>query len=198
MTLTKRWITKITKAMSVCLMTLSMTLLLCLSPVNGQTSASISRLSVSKNASFLLSYFQLQNGITPEVAQALNSGVSVRFHYIIELIEPKLLLNHSVAQVELSRTVSYDAIRQEYLIYLGADQPRAISVKGNDEMEKLIFQVNAIKIAPISVLTSGTEYRLKARVSVEKVNMRLPFSNMMETFSRWGYQTDWHEISFKY
>lgn len=194
MLLIKRWIANITA----CLMTLAITLLVCLPPVNCQTSASISRLSVSKNASFLLSYFQLQDGITPEVAQALNSGVSVRFHYIIELFEPKLLLNHSIAQVELSRTVSYDAIRQEYLIYLGADQPRAISVKGSDEMEKLIFQVNAVKIAPINALKVGTEYRLKARVSVEKVNMRLPLGNIMDTFSRWGYQTDWHEISFKY
>ncbi len=189
---------KIAQKIAAFLLIFFLTFYICLPDVNGQTNASITRLSVSKNSSFLLAYFQIQDGVTAEVSQALNSGVAVRFTYLIELSEPKMFMDTTVAQIDISRTVSYDSLRQEYLVYLGTDQPRAISVRGSEEMEKLVFQLNAIRIAPIGILKKGVDYRLKARAKVEKVDMRLPFSNILETFSRWGYQTDWHETSFKY
>lgn len=155
-------------------------------------------LTVAHSKRYLLAYFSLKNGYTNEVTAALKSGIPIRYTYEIELSEPRLIMDKTLFHGYISRTLSYDALRGEYIVVLGPENPRAISVKTRDEVWPMMFEINSFPVAQAAALQHGVAYRLRVRAAAEKAESHIPFPGLMDVFSPWGFKTNWHEIYFTY
>ena len=162
------------------------------------SSPQISGLTVANSKRYLLAYFSLKNGYTDEILAAMQSGIPIKYTYEIEISEPRFLMDKTIFHSYVSRTLSYDALRQEYIMMLGPNNPRAISVRTKAEVWPVIFEMNGVPLVPVSRLQRGTTYRLQVRARVEKAESHIPFPGLMDVFSPWGFETKWYEIYFTY
>ncbi|MGB9711939.1 DUF4390 domain-containing protein [Dissulfurimicrobium hydrothermale] len=158
----------------------------------------VSDLAVANTKRYLLAYFSLKNGLTYEIAAAIQSGIPIKYTYEIELNEPRLLIDKTLFHGYISRTLSYDALRGEYTITLGPKNPRAVSVKSRAEALSMMFEINGTPLVPVSRLRRGVTYRLSVRAAAEKVESNIQFPGLMNIFSPWDLKTDWNEIYFTY
>jgi hypothetical protein len=154
--------------------------------------------TVSNSRDELLAYFSLKNGCPPYVQEALESGIMIRYIYELELKIPRFLIKKRLAQRVILRTLTYDNIKGEYRISFGPDSLRVVSVRTLEEAKALIFEINDVSIIYLSKLPRGKTYLLRVRAKIEKASSTLPFKNLLDLFSSWGYQTEWHEIHFTY
>ncbi len=154
--------------------------------------------TIANSRDNLLAYFSLKNGCPPEVQTALGTGISVRYVYELELQSPRFLLKKVLSQRTVIRTITFDNLKEEYQVSFGPDTPRVICVKTLKEAESIAFEINDVAVIPLSRLIKGEMYILRVRAKIEKASSSLPFRNLMEIFSSWGYQTKWHEIQFNY
>ncbi len=161
-------------------------------------SPQISGLTVANSKRYLLAYFSLKNGYTQEILTALKSGIPVKYTYEIEINRPRFMMDKTIFHGYVSRTLSYDALRQEYIMMLGPDNPRAISVRTMAEVWPVMFEINGVPLVLASRLHHGTTYILRVRATAEKVESHIPFPGLMDIFSSWGFETKWHELYFTY
>lgn len=155
-------------------------------------------LTVAHSKRYLLAYFSLKNGYTNEITAALQSGMPIKYTYEIQLSEPRFFMDRTIFHGYISRTLSYDALRGEYVMVLGPENPRAVSVKTKDEVWPVMFEINSAPVAQISALQHGVTYRLQVRAMADKAESHIPFPGLMNIFSPWGFETNWHEIYFNY
>jgi len=154
--------------------------------------------TIANSRDDLLAYFSLKNGCPPEVQTALGTGIPVRYVYELKLQMPHFLIEKVLSQRTIIRTITFDNLKEEYRVSFGPDTPRVISVKTLKEAKSIAFEINDVAVIPLAKLLKGETYILRVRAKIEKATSSLPFRNLMEFFSSWGYQTKWHEIQFNY
>jgi len=156
-------------------------------------------LTVTNSEHNLLAYFSLKHAITPEISDALKSGIPVKYTYVLELLTPGFLGKKVLLRKEIVRILSFDNLKGEYgVIIYGPIVTRVVNVKGIAEARQLAFQVNDVQVIPLSKLAKGRQYILRVRAEAEKVRGTLPFEELLELFSSWGFKTRWYEIRFSY
>jgi hypothetical protein len=154
--------------------------------------------TVSNSRDKLLAYFSLKNGCPPYVQIALESGITVRYIYEVELQAPRFLITKSLSRRFILRTLTYDNLKGEYRVSFGPDAPRVVSVRTLEEARTLAFEINDVSIISLSELPRGKIYTLRVRAKMEEATSFLPFRGLLDLFSSWGCQTEWYEIRFNY
>jgi hypothetical protein len=132
------------------------------------------------------------------VITALNSGFAVRYVFEVELRVPRLLVDKKLAGRSVSRTFHFDTLTGEFRVVFGPENPRVVSVRTLEEAQQVAFRINDVPVLPLEKLLAGTTHTLRVRARVEKAGASLPFEGLMQVFSTWGFQTEWHEIRFTY
>lgn len=154
--------------------------------------------TVANSSNYLLAYFSLRNGATPEVHEALQTGIAVRYVYELELRVPRPFFHKTLASLQVIRTVTFDGLKGEYRVALETPGPRVIGVRTFDEAAPLAFQINDLPVFPLSRLLTGQVHYLRVRARAEKVGSSLPFEDLLRIFSPWGFETNWYEVRFRY
>ncbi len=155
-------------------------------------------LSVTNSNHRLLAYFSLRNGFGPRIVDALKSGIPVKYVFDVELLVPGFLWSKTVASKKILRTVSYDSLKGEYRVMFGPVVTRVVSVKTQEEAERLVCNVNDVPVISLNGLKTGVTYTLRVKAKAEKSESSLPFEGLLKIFSSWGFETKWHEIRFSY
>ncbi len=154
--------------------------------------------TVSNSRDKLLAYFSLKNGCPPYVQIVLESGITVRYIYEVELQAPRFLIKKSLSRRFILRTLTYDNLKGEYRVSFGPDAPRVVSIRTLEEARRLAFEINDVSIISLSALPRGKIYTLRVRAKMEEATSFLPFRGLLDLFSSWGCQTEWYEIRFNY
>lgn len=156
-------------------------------------------LTLASSDKELLAYFSLKNGCPPMIYKVLATGVPVKYTFDLELKVHRFLLDKTLARQKVVRILTFDNLKGEYRIGFGLDEPRVIGVRTLEEAEKIGFEINDVPVIALSRLPAHrTNYVLRVRVKVEKMESSLPFKGLMEIFSSWGIETRWYEIRFTY
>lgn len=155
-------------------------------------------LTVNNASRRLLAYFSLRNGLTPEILDALKSGISVKYVFDVELLAPGGLWKRAVASRKISRTLSYDSLKGEYRVMFGPVVSRVVGVRTLEEAERLVCNVDDVPLVPLEGLQAGVSYTLRVRARADKSGSSLPFEGLLRFFSSWGFETRWYEIRFRY
>ena len=159
---------------------------------------SIENISIINDNRALYISFMLVNGFPPDVSSAIQSGITVTFLFDIRLEAPGTFMNSTVVSRSLERRIKYDTLKNEYMVSFDPASPRVIVVNSGREARKLVSTVSHVLLVELDALARGTVYKIRVRSSVEKEESAIAFSDMLNLFSSWGFETGWHEVVFNY
>lgn len=139
--------------------------------------------------------FAVEGAFTPEMEDAVKSGLPASFDFFVRLekVNP-VLPNESVAAWSFRHTVQYKSLLDEYEVTIGEAGDRTFKVKGAGEMKRLMTGFRAGLDAP--ALIPGASYRLSVRSELGALDV--PFlpdyaRYFIEPFS---FRTGWHDYDF--
>lgn len=157
----------------------------------------INNLAVEKNAKYLVVSCSVKNGLTPEIMNALKSGITVTFNYDLELTIPGFINDQTITNKTLKKTIKFDPIKNEYRITL-MHNTRIITTTNINDANEILFNINQYELVPIKVLEKDKIYKIKIRLYTDKIVTDLPLNTILNTFSNFGYKTKWYEANFQY
>ena len=132
--------------------------------------------------------FTLRNAFTPEMVEALKSGIEITFKTTVEVERVyKRWFNRPMGQVRYTRSVRYDALSRVYRLHRDdGDELLADVLAALDRMTR--FEV----IVPVTGdVEKGKRYRARVRARLDKVGLSEPLRSIFFFSSLWDVETGW-------
>jgi len=132
--------------------------------------------------------FTLQNAFTPEMVEALKSGIEISFKTTVEVERVyRRWFNRPMGQVRYTRSVRYDALAGVYRLHRDdGDELLADVLAALDRMTR--FEV-AVPVT--GGVERGKPYRARVRAKLDKVGLSEPLRSIFFFSSLWDVETDW-------
>ena len=161
--------------------------------------AYISDVVVTNTRDHLLVYFDVKDCFTEEMNKAIESGIETTFTFFARLYEKRYLLwDRKITSVEIKHSIKYDSLKRIYEVRLSEHDNEVITVKNFDAGKKLMAEVVALKITPLSNLMKGGRYQLQMMAELDKIKLPLYLHYVLFFLSLWDFETDWYTIDFRY
>ena len=161
--------------------------------------AYISDVVVTNTRDHLLVYFGVRGCFTEEMDRAIESGIETTFTFFIRLYKKRFFVwDKKITDIEIKHSVKYDNLKRIYEVRLSEQDNKVITVKSFDEAKKLMAEVVALKITPLSNLEKGGRYQLRMMAELDKIILPLYLHNVLFFLSLWDFETDWYTIDFRY
>lgn len=132
--------------------------------------------------------FTLQNAFTPEMVEALKSGIEISFKTVVRVERVHHgWFNTSLGEVKFSRSVRYDVLSRIYRLNRG-------------DKEDLLPDVHAalagmtqyeVAVPLFMEVESGKSYRAYVRTRLDKVGLSEPLRSILFFSSLWDVETEW-------
>ena len=132
--------------------------------------------------------FVLQNAFTPEMVEALKSGIEITFKTTVEVDRVhRNWFDRPMGHVQYSRSVRYEALSRVYRLRRdGADELLPDVLAALDRMTR--FEV----VVPVTGdVEKGKPYRARVRARLDKVGLSEPLRSIIFFSSLWDVETDW-------
>ena len=132
--------------------------------------------------------FTLQNAFTPEMVEALKSGIEISFKTTVEVERVyRNWFNRAMGHVEYTRSVRYDALSRVYRLHRDdGDELLPDVLAALDRMTR--FEV----IVPLTGdVERGKRYRARVRTRLDKVGLSEPLRSIFFFSSLWDVETGW-------
>ncbi len=164
-----------------------------------ETDAVISELTATTSDSHVLLFGTLRNSFTEEMIEGLHSGIPVHFSFFVELHQQtktwsdKILVAHS-----FTHTLTYDTLKETYRVELEEDNRKFLFFTSLLDAQKVLNELNGIKVIPLSRLTPDSMYTLQVRAELFNKTLPLSLHHVVPFISWWDIKTDWQTLKFKY
>ncbi|MBI5419148.1 MAG: DUF4390 domain-containing protein [Deltaproteobacteria bacterium] len=133
-------------------------------------------------------HFTLRNAFSPEMVEALKSGIEISFKTIIRVEKVhRRWFNAPMGEYKFSRSVQYDALSMVYRLNRG----------GHEELLPDIFSALSgmthfeVRMPLSGEAESGKKYRAFVRTRLDKVGLSEPLRSIFFFSSLWDIETDW-------
>ncbi len=144
------------------------------------------------------SSFVVKNAFTPQIEEAIMSGVHTSFNFFAEvnLSHGLFWFDERFAFVQFRHTVKYDTLKKEYLVTLDERGGKVVRTADIAEMKRLMSVVDSVSLKVTAPMSKGKKYDL--RVKAELSSVKLPFSldYLLFFVKLWDFETDWYYYSF--
>ena len=161
--------------------------------------AYISGIVITNPEDHLMVYFSVNDCFTVEMNQAIESGLNTTFMFNIRLYEKRgLWWDRKIADLEISHSIKYDNLKKTYDVRLSEQENKIITVRDFDEAERLMSDVMALKVTPLSNLRKGGRYKLQMMAELDKIKLPFYLHYVFFFLSLWDFETDWHTVDFRY
>lgn len=155
--------------------------------------AEISEIHIEQEKKNLEVSFRIANCFTPEMEEAVLSGVETSFKILLVLEKPGFpLFRQKLVDVVLDHTIKYDRINNELMVICSENQ-QVFATTEFEEAKKWMSEVNDLPLIPMWRLEKDTEYRLELKAELSKVHLPLFFRYIFYFVSLWDFETAWHE-----
>jgi hypothetical protein len=132
--------------------------------------------------------FTLRDAFTPEMVEALKSGIEITFKTTVEVERVyKGWFNRPMGQVRYTRSVRYDALARVYRLHRDdGDELLADVLAALDRMTR--FEV----VVPVTgEVEKGKPYRARVHARLDKVGLSEPLRSIFFFSSLWDVETGW-------
>jgi Domain of unknown function (DUF4390) len=161
--------------------------------------ARLENIIVTNTRDNLLLYLTAKDAFSPKILKAIQSGVPATFTYYINLYLVRgLWFDKKIAEIRVTHTMKYDSLKKEYVVTRSWDGNRPIVVKSMDAAEKLMTEVDSLKVVPLSRLKRGQQYQIQAKAQLNKMTLPFYLHYVLFFVSFWDIETDWYTIDFIY
>ena len=132
--------------------------------------------------------FTLRNAFTPEMVEALKSGIEITFKTNVEVERVyRGWFNRPMGQVQYTRSVRYDALSGIYRLHRDDGEEQLADVLA--ALERMTrFEV---VVPVIGDVVKGKPYRARVRARLDKVGLSEPFRSIFFFSSLWDVETGW-------
>lgn len=132
--------------------------------------------------------FTLQNAFTPEMVEALKSGIEISFKTIVrvELVR-RGWFDATLGEIKYSRSVRYDVLSRIYRLHR----------EGKDDLlpdihAALAGMTQYEVVVPCSMEAErGKSYRARVKTRLDKVGLSEPLRSILFFSSIWDVETEW-------
>lgn len=132
--------------------------------------------------------FILQNAFTPEMVEALKSGIEITFKSTVEVDRiHRNWFDRPMGHVQSTRSVRYEALSRVYRLHRDdGDELLPDVLAALDRMTR--FEV----VVPVTGdVEKGKPYRARVRARLDKVGLSEPLRSIFFFSSLWDVETDW-------
>lgn len=159
----------------------------------------LKELTLSNSDSELLLFGVLQNGLRAEIAESLQSGISIDFSFFVELYKttenwPREL----VSSLTFKHSINYDTLRDAYLVTLEEKDNRTTRFSSLFEAQEKLERLNGVVVTELSQLIPEQNYELRVRAELTQKTMALGVNNILPLIKRKDVKTKWQNIEFSY
>jgi len=132
--------------------------------------------------------FTLNNAFTPEMVEALKSGIEISFQTIVRVERVhRRWFNASMGELKFSRSVRYDALSRVYRLHRSAGEELLPDVH-----TALAGMTQYEIVVPLtSDVEPGKTYRVYVRSRLDKVGLSEPLQSIFFFSSLWDVETEW-------
>jgi hypothetical protein len=138
--------------------------------------------------------FTVRNAFTPEMVEALKSGIEISFKTNVEVERVyRNWFNRPMGHVDYTRSVRYDALSRVYRLHRDdGDELLPDVLAALDRMTR--FEV-AVPVT--GDVEKGKHYRARVRARLDKVGLSEPLRSIFFFSSLWDVDTDWSRGDLK-
>jgi len=161
--------------------------------------AYLSDFVVTNTRDHLLVYFTVNNCFTPEMNNAIESGIETTFTFFVQLHENRdLIWDRKIADLEVNHSIKYDSLKKVYSVRFSEDNNREVTARTFEEAKKLMAEVVALKVVPMHQLKKGKRYQLQMMAQLDKIRLPFYLHYVLFFLSLWDFETDWYAVDFRY
>jgi len=161
--------------------------------------ATIQELTATTSETHLIMFGTLVNSFTSEMIEILNSGIPLHFSFFIELHKiEKDWPEEQIASLNFQHIMTFDTLKEMYRVTTEEDNNKEQSFKSLFEAQKIINEINGIKVVELKQLLPETHYKLKVKAELFKKTLPLSLHSIFPFLSWWDIETEWHSIEFTY
>jgi hypothetical protein len=161
--------------------------------------AYLSDFVVTNTRDHLLVYFAVRNCFTPEMSNAIESGIETTFTFFIQLYEKRgLIWDKKLASLEVNHNIKYDSLKKIYSVRFSENSGKEVTVRSFEEAKKLMAEIVAIEVIPMHHLKKGKRYQLQMMAQLDKIRLPFYLHYVLFFLSLWDFETDWYAVDFRY
>jgi hypothetical protein len=161
--------------------------------------AFLSDIVVTNTRDDLLVYFTVNNCFTPEMNRAIESGLNTTFTFFVKLYEKQAFRpDRKITDKEVRHSIKYDSLKRVYEVTLSEENSKLITVRSFEEAKKLMAELVAFKVTPLSRLQKGGRYRLRMMAELDRIELPFYLHYVLFFLSLWDFETDWYSVDFRY
>ena len=161
--------------------------------------ATLTNIIVTNTRDDLLIYLTVEGAFREEMEEAIKSGVPTTFSFFINLYRKRTLWpDKRIAEVKVTHTIKYNNLKEEFVIKRSCEAEKQLTVKTFDEAQKLMAEVDSLKVIPLKKLEKGKQYQIQAKAELNKVTLPYYLHYVLFFISMWDFETDWYTIDFIY
>lgn len=174
------------------------TLMLVSVPVFAQQ-AKLTNIIVTNTRDDFLVYLAVEGAFREKMKKAILSGVPTTFSFFITLYQSRnMWLDKKIADVKITHTIKYDNLKNEFNLRRSWKNGKPERIQSFEEAQKLMTEIDSLKIVPLSRLEKGKQYQLRAKAELNKLTLPLYLHRVLFFVSLWDFETDWYAIDFIY
>ncbi|MCG6910189.1 MAG: DUF4390 domain-containing protein [Deltaproteobacteria bacterium] len=178
---------------------ISMCLLLLFADQAHALDARLKNIIVTNTRDDLLIYLTVEGAFTEDMQTAILSGVPTTFSFYVNLYRTRSLwFDKKLAELKITNTVKYDNLKNEFVIQRSWEDGKPIIVKSIEEAEKMMTEIDSLKVVPLNRLNKGDRYQIRTKAQLSKVTLPLYLHYVLFFVSMWDFETDWYTIDFIY
>jgi len=168
-------------------------------PVMAKNKADLANIQVSQARGNLEVSFDIQNCFTPNMEEAIRSGVRTTFRIFVVLEKPGFsLLQSKVLDLVLEHSVKFDHLKNEYRVQLPEYPERVRVTKDFEEARRWMSDVKELPVIPLWRLKKDQKYQLSLKAELSKVQLPFFLRYIFFFVSLWDFETDWHKVTFSF
>lgn len=161
--------------------------------------ATLSNLIVTNTRRELLVYMTVDGAFREQTVKAILSGVPASFSFFIKLYQKRSMwFDKTIADLEIFNTVKYNNLKKEFVVERSWENGRIHTVQSLEEAQKLMSDVDGLKVIGLDKLEKGRQYQVRAKAKLSKMTLPFYLHYVFFFVSLWDFETDWYTIDFIY
>jgi hypothetical protein len=145
--------------------------------------------------------FEVRNCFTPEMEEAVWSGLVTTFRFLAVLEKPGAalpLVPDRIVEVGFEHSIKYDRLRNEFSVTLQEQLQRVRTTNDFNEAKQWMSEVHNLSLIPLWRLHKGETYQLSVKAELSKVRLPVFFRYLFFWVALWDFETDWQAKRFTY
>ena len=185
-------------AMGICIVAAAIFLIAAAGRTNAY-GAEITGMSISNTEENLILTARVDGAFTDSMKEAILSGISTSFSYVITLTQTRTLIpDRLIHEIKLTNTIRHDTLRKTFVVRRSWENYRPLTTHSFAEAREWMSEIVNVPVIPLEALKTDSRYKINAKAELEKVTLPFFLNYIFFFISLWDFETAWHSIDFVY